>query len=180
MLGLHSSLPINVKRKFITALVYAATAFAFAIYFDGLWGAVAVRRDLWLIDTAIVGMALFAAACILSFFALRIGLVCAVAGALLSGPFFAAAVFTIPWGSIRVSILPYSVWPDLLMVIGTLIVSSVYSVTQAVSLFRGRKEVRSRSTGFRLVAALVYTAGVFFVAYWRSIWDWLFRLRYGT
>lgn len=66
------------------------------------------------------------------------------------------------------------------MVIGTLTVSSVYSVTQAVSLFRGREEVRSRSTGLRLVAALVYTAGVFFVAYWRSVWDWLFRLRYGT
>ena len=87
-------------------------------------------------------------------------------------------MFKIPWGSI-VSILPYSNWLDLLLAIVALIVSSVYSVNQALPLFRGREEVKTSNMGFRLVAALAYAAGVFFVAYWRGIWDWLFRLRYG-
>ena len=65
------------------------------------------------------------------------------------------------------------------MAIVTLTVSSVYSVSQAVSLFRGREGMQSRNIGLRLVAALAYAAGVFFVEYWRGHWDWLFRLRYG-
>jgi len=85
-----------VKRKIITALVYAVTAFAFATYFDSLYGAGPVSHGLWLVNLATVGMALFAAACILSFFALRIGLVCAAAGGLLSWPAFAVAMFKIP------------------------------------------------------------------------------------
>jgi hypothetical protein len=167
-----------VRRKIITALVYAATAFAFAIYFDSLYGAGPVTHGLWFIDLAFVGMVLFAVACILSFFALRIGLVCAGAGGLLSWPAFAFAMFKIPWGRI-VSILPYSNWLDLLMAIVTLIVSSIYSVSQTPSLFRGREEVQSRNLGLRLVAALAYAAGVFFVGNWRGTWDWLFRLHYG-
>ena len=167
-----------MKRKIITALVYAATAFASATYFDGLYGAGQVTHGLWVVNLATVGMALFAAACIFSFFAIRIGLVCAAAGGLLSWPAFAVAMFKIPWGSI-VSILPYSNWLDLLLAIVALIVSSVYSVNQALPLFRGREEVKTSNMGLRLVAALAYAAGVFFVAYWRGIWDWLFRLRYG-
>jgi hypothetical protein len=167
-----------VRRKIITALVYAATAFAFAMYLDSIYGAGPVTHGLWFIDLATVGMVLFAVACILSFFALRIGLVCAVAGGVLSWPAFAFAMFKIPWGRI-VSILPYSNWLDLLMAIVTLIVSSIYSVSQAPSLFRGREEVQSRNLGLRLVAALAYAVGIFFVAYWHGIWDWLFRLHYG-
>jgi heme exporter protein D len=167
-----------MRRKIITALVYASTAFAFAMYFDSLYGAGPVTHGLWFINLATVGMALFAAACILSFFALRTGFVCAAAGGLLSWPAFAVAMFKIPWGRI-VSILPYSNWLDLSMAIVTLIVSSVYSVSQARSLFRGREEVQSRNSGLRLVAALAYAVGVFFAAYWRGIWDWFFRLRYG-
>jgi hypothetical protein len=167
-----------VKRKIITALVYAATAFAFAIFFDSFYGAEPVTHGLWLVNLAIVGMALFAAACILSFFALRIGLVCAVAGGLLSWPAFAVAMFKIPWGSV-VSILPHSNWLELLLAIVALIVSSVYSVSQALPLFRSREEVKTNNMGLRLVAALAYAVGIFSVAYWRAIWDWLFRLRYG-
>jgi len=67
----------------------------------------------------------------------------------------------------------------LLLAIVALIVSSGYSVSQALPLFRDREEVKTSNLGLRLVAALAYAAGVFFVAYWRGIWDWLFRLRYG-
>jgi hypothetical protein len=176
--ALRLAVRISVRRKIITALVYAATAFAFAIYFDSLYGAGPITHDLWFINLATVGMGLFAAATILSFFALRMGLVCAAAGGLLSWPAFAVAMFKIPWARI-VSILPYSNWLDLLMAIVTLIVSSVYSVSQALSLFRGREEVQSRNLGLGLVATLAYAAGVFFVAYWRGIWDWFFRIRYG-
>ena len=168
-----------MKRKAIPALLYLTTAFAFAMYFDSLYGAGPVARGLWFLKLATVGMVLFASACILSFLSLRVGLLSASAAALLSWPAFAIAVFKIPWTSI-ISILPYSNWLDLLIAIVTLVVSSVYSVRQAVLLFRGRTGTEMRNIGLRLVAAVLYALGVAVVAYWRGIWDWLFRLRYGS
>lgn len=168
-----------MKRKAIPALLYLTTAFAFAMYFDSLYGAGPVARDLWFLRLATVGMVLFASACILSFFWLRVGLLTAAAAALLSWPAFAIAVFEIPWTSI-ISILPYSNWLDLLNAIVTLMVSSVYSLKQAVLLFRGRTSTDTRNLGLRVFAVVVYALVVVVVTYWRGIWDWLFRLRYGS
>jgi hypothetical protein len=168
-----------VKRKITSALVYAVNAFALAIYIDSLYGAGPVTHGLWFINLAIVGMALLASAFILSLFTSGVGLVSAVAGELLSWPAIALAIFRIPWKSI-ISILPYANWLYLLIAIVALVVSSVYSVSQALLLCRGRDYIQRRNVGLRLVAALMYAAGVFVMEYWRGIYDWLFRLRYGS
>ena len=87
-----------------------------------------------MINLATIGMALYAAACILSLATFWIGLICAVAGGLLSWPASLVAIAEIPWKSI-VPILPYSNWLDLLIAIVTLIVSSIFSVNRALPLF---------------------------------------------
>lgn len=166
-----------MKRNLIPALVYLASAFAFVVYFDSLYGAGPVTRGLWLVNLAIVGTALFAAACVLSLFTFRVGLICAVAGALFAWPLFAIAIIKIPWTSL-ISIFPYSNWLDLLMAIVALVVSTLYSARRAFLLFRGHNDAQRHNMGLTLVAA-GYAAGVFVLAYWRGIWDWMFRLRYG-
>jgi hypothetical protein len=168
-----------VRRKIISALLYLTTAFTFAMYFDSVYGAGPVTRGVWLLKLAMAGMMLFVIACMLSFFSLRVGLVCATAGGLLSWPAFAVAVFRIPWTSI-ISILPHSNWLDLLIAMVTLVVSSFYSVKQAILLSRGRTSTETRNLGLSVVAAVVYALVVVVVTYWRGIWDWLFRLRYGS
>ncbi|MGB9105850.1 MAG: hypothetical protein WCC59_13900 [Terriglobales bacterium] len=170
---------IDMTRKLIPAVVYAATAFAFAGFIDGLYGGEPITHHLGLIHVATAGAILFAVACVLSLFTPRVGVVCALVGGVLSWPYFAIQVFAIPWGSI-VSILPYANWQDLLTAILALVVSSVYSVNQLRLLFRGRNDTEGRKMGFRLIAALVYAVGIVIVENWRGISDWLFRLRYGS
>jgi len=34
--------------------------------------------------------------------------------------------------------------------------------------------------GLKLAGTLFYAAGIFVLTHWRSIWEWLFRLRYGN
>src|SRR5271157_2098741 len=116
----------NVKRKILSVVIYVTTAFALAEFFDGLYGAGPVTLHLGLIHLAIAGTILFAAASVLSLFTLRAGVVCGLAGSVLSWPYFAIGMPAIPWGSL-VSILPHANWLDLLTAIIALVVTSAYS-----------------------------------------------------
>jgi hypothetical protein len=168
-----------VKRKIISALVYAATAFALAEFLDALYGAGPLTGHVRLVQLAIAGTILFAAACMLSLFALRVGVFCALAGGVLSWPCLVIEVPGIPWGSL-LSILPDANWQDLVIAILALVVSSVYSVTQLRLLLRSRASLAGRKMGLKLAATLLYAAAIFVVTNWRGIWDWLFSLRYGS
>ena len=168
-----------MKRKILSAVIYATTAFALAQFFDGLFAGEAVTDQLRLTYLAIAGTILFAAACIVSLFTLRIGVVCGLGGSILSWPYFAIGMPTIPWGSV-VSIFPYSNWAFVLTAILGLVVSSAYSINQLRLFLRRGDDHRSRNMGLKLAVAFVYAAGIFALTNWRSIWDWLFRLRYGN
>jgi len=168
-----------MKRKILSVVIYATTAFALAEFFDALYGAGPVTRHSVLIHLAIAGTILFAAACILSLFILRVGVVCGLAGGALSWPCFAIQMPAIPWGSL-VSILPYANWLYLLTAILVLVVSSIYSVNLLRLLLRDRSDSEASKMKLKIVAAVLYAAGIFVATNWRGIWDWLFRLRYGN
>lgn len=165
-----------MKRRILSVLIYATTAFALAEFLDGLYGAGPVTHHLALIHLAIAGTILFAAACILSLFTLRVGVVCGLGGVVLSWPYFALQMPAIPWGSL-ISILPHANWVDLLTAILVLVVSSVYSVNQLQILRRGRSGFEAGKMKLKLFAALLYAAGIFCLANWYSIWHW-FLLRH--
>lgn len=77
-----------MKEKAFPIGMYAVTALTLAAFFDALYGAGPITRHLGPIHLAIAGTVLFAVACALSLFALRIGVVCGLAGAVLSWPIF--------------------------------------------------------------------------------------------
>lgn len=168
-----------MKRRIISAVVYAATFLALAGFFDSLYGAGPVTGYLAAIHLALAGTVLLAAASISSFFAPRVGVVCGAAGSVLAWPCFAAVMPTIPWPSIF-SILPYSNWQDLLTAILALTVSSIYSVTRLRWLLSDRANWEERNLNLKLAGTLLYAVVIVGEAAWRSIWDWLFRLRYGN
>ena len=168
-----------MKQKILSVVIYATTALALGQFFDALFAGEPVTDHLGLIYLAIAGTILSATACILSLFTLRVGVVCGLGGSILSWPCFAVAMPTIPWGSV-VSIFPYSNWRFLLTSILALVVSSTYSVNRLRVQLRGREDLEGRNMGLKLVVALSYTAGIIVLTNWRSIWDWLFKLRYGN
>ncbi|SPE43034.1 exported hypothetical protein [Candidatus Sulfopaludibacter sp. SbA3] len=65
-----------MKRKALSAVVYAIPTFALAEYFDALYGGEPIIFNASLIRIATCGAALFAVACVLSLFSLRSGLIC--------------------------------------------------------------------------------------------------------
>jgi hypothetical protein len=168
-----------MKRKILSVVVYATTTLALGVFWDALYGSGPVTRYLGVIHLAITGTIVLVAACILSLFALRLGVVFALAGSVLSWPYFAIQMPKIPWGSI-VSVLPHANWQYELTAIVALVVSTSYSANQLRLLLHGRDDLDRRKIGFKLVAAVLYAISIFGLTYWRSIWDWLFRLRYGS
>ena len=168
-----------MKQKILSAVIYATAAFTLSQFFDSLYGAGPVTSHLGLIHVAIAGTILVAGASISSLFGRRVGIVCGLGGSILSWPYFAIVIPAIPWGSV-VSIFPYSNWAELLTAILALVVSSAYSLNQLRALHRGHDDLAGRNMGLKLAAALFYAAGMFVLTNWRSIWDWLFRLRYGN
>jgi hypothetical protein len=149
------------------------------VFWEALYGAGPVTRYMGVIHLAITGTIVLAAACILSLFTLRLGAVFALAGSVLAWPYFAIQMPKIPWGSI-VSVLPHANWHYELTTIVVLVVSTGYSANHLWLLRRGRDDLDGRKMGFELVAALLYAIGIFGLSNWRTIWDWLFRLRYGS
>jgi hypothetical protein len=115
-----------MKRKVISAAVYAITAFAFLGYFDGLYGGEPIIYHLGLIHVATAGAILFAVASVLSLLNLKVGIACGIVATILSWPYFAIGIFAVPWshpfGFVR--------WPDTLTATFCLICSTYYSVDQ--------------------------------------------------
>jgi hypothetical protein len=116
---------IEMKRKGISALVYAVTAFILAGFFEGLYGGEPIIYHVRLIHAATAGAVLFVAAFALCLFTLRFGIVCGLLAGILSWPYFAVQMFGLPWHDLM--------WfaryrTDTLAAIAALILSSIYSV----------------------------------------------------
>lgn len=157
-----------MKQKILTALIYATAAFALAQFFDDLYAGEPITDHFVLIYLAIAGTIFLAAACLLSLFTLRVGVVCGLSGSILSWPCFAIAMPTIPWGSV-VSIFPHSNWRFVLTAILALVVSSAYSVNRMRVLLRSRDDVEGRNMRVKLAVALFYATGMFVLTNWRGI-----------
>ncbi len=123
-----------MKRKMISAGVYAITAFAFFGYFDGLYGGEPIIYHLRLIHIATGGAILFAVACVLSLFNLRVGNACGIVAAILSWPYFAIELYWIPWSDLA-GLAKYR--PDTLTAIFCLICSTYYSINRLRLLLEG-------------------------------------------
>jgi hypothetical protein len=122
-----------MKRKTISAIVYAVTALVLAGFFDGLYGGEPLIYHLLVIYAATAGAALFVVACVLCLFSLQFGIVCGLLAGILSWPYFAIQAFGAPWGNL--------IWfaryrPDTLAAICVLILSSAYSVYALLALRR--------------------------------------------
>jgi hypothetical protein len=124
-----------MKRRIISAVIYAATCAALAAFFDAVYGAGPVTRHLSLMRFAIAGTGVFAIACILSFFNFRIGVICGLGASVLAVPYFALQAVAVPWGSL-LSILPRANWPYLLTAMLALVLSVIYSITSVSQAFR--------------------------------------------
>jgi hypothetical protein len=123
-----------MKRKIISAAVYAVTAFAFLGYFDGVYGGEPILYHLGLIHVATAGAILFAVATVLSLITLRAGIACGIVAATLSWPYFALELYWVPWSDF--------VWfakyrPDTLTAIFCLICSTYYSINRLRLLIQG-------------------------------------------
>lgn len=167
-----------MKQRVLSAVIYATTAFALAQLFDAIFAGEPVTAYLGVIYLAIAGTILFAAACFLSLFAMRVGVVFGLGGCILAWPWLALAISTVPWARV-ISIFPVSNWPEVLTTILALVVANAYSLNRLRLLLRRRNDLEGRNVGLKLAVALSYAAGIFVLTNWRSIWDWLFRLRYG-
>ena len=170
----------NIKRKIVSAVLYATTAFALWSFWDALFGMADepfTHYQHWgFLSLSIAGTVLFVAACILTLFSGRTGTICALVAAVMSWPYFAVGMPSIPWGKI-ISVLPYANWKFLFTAILALLIASAYLVSR---LTRGDNDGNPRHMGFKLTATFLYAASVVVTTMWREIWDWLFRLRYGT
>lgn len=169
-----------MKRKIVSAVLYATTAFALWSFWDALFGMAEepfTHYQHWgFLSLSIAGTVLFGAACILTLFSMRPGTICALFAAFLSWPYFAIGMRTIPWRKI-ISVLPYANWKYLFTAILALLIVSAYLVNR---LPRSDNDRNARHMALKLTATFLYAASVVVTTMWREIWDWLFRLRYGT
>ena len=167
-----------MKRKIISGAVYATTSFALAAFWDALCGSGPFTGS-GLIHLGIAGTVVIAAGCIASLFNRLVGDICGLAGCSLAWPCFAIELPGIPWRAL-VSVARKANWSLLFIALLTVVVATVYSLTQLRSFFRGRPDPAGRSTRLKLAVALLYSTGVFVLTMWHEIWDLLFRLRYGS
>jgi hypothetical protein len=124
-----------MKYRLISTFIYGIATFCFWLFFDALYGAGPVTRDLALIYLAIGGSILYAIACVSSLFSLRFAVISGLAGALLVWPYFAIEVREIPWSKLW-SALPYANWRYELAALFFLVVSSCYLAVQLRLMFR--------------------------------------------
>jgi hypothetical protein len=165
-----------MRQRSISAAIYAITALGIGGYIDAAHGGNPVTQLPGRIVAATIGVALFAVACVLVLFLRRVGVLLASVAAILSWPAFAvelAAIWSDPSGIVRYQ-------PDTAAAMVTMCVASVYLMTQSRSLLRCCGECDGRNMRLKLLGVLLYAAAVLGFANWRSVWEWLFRLRYGS
>jgi hypothetical protein len=128
-----------MRRKIPSAVIFAITVVAFAIWFEDVDGMEPgpITGYIGLIQTAIAGMILLSLACLLSLLTTRVAIVCGLFGCVLSWPYFGPLLFGTPWGRLASLIAGSSLWRDEFAAIVLLMVTSVYSVAQLRSLLRG-------------------------------------------
>src|SRR5436305_786544 len=121
-----------MKNRPLSILLYAATAVCLGAFFDGLYGGEPIVRHLALIHVATAGAALFAVACLICFFTLRVGSICGLLACGLSWCYFGIEVAAVPWRDL--------IWfsrfrSDTLFALVALTVSSVDSLTLLTRFF---------------------------------------------
>ncbi|MGA9758661.1 MAG: hypothetical protein WBQ51_09880 [Candidatus Sulfotelmatobacter sp.] len=163
------------KRKIVAALIYGTSAFCVFFYFEFLDSMEPPRSDF---EYVLLGAAaMFAIASVLSFFKSRWAAICALAAAILSSPLLYSA--RLYWAHNIAWRLNYG--PDELTARISLIVAVVYSIRQLWLSFRtGGGLIEPKSKWWVLPATTLYAITMLAIANWHGIWDWLFRLRYGS
>jgi hypothetical protein len=131
---------VAMKNKAVLAALYALTALAFWSYFDSLYGAGPITHHLSIIYAAIAGGIMFAAAFVVSFLSLRLGVFCGLTASGLSWPWFAVEGLTFPWRHVF-QVLPHGFWADTLGSLFMLAISSAYTLAH----LRNRAEWASQN-----------------------------------
>ena len=129
--------------RFLSTIVYAATAFTSFMDLDSLYGAAPIVGSTS-IYLAIAGTVLFAIASLLSLLTLRLGITCGLVALGLSGHYFLREIIAIPWGSmpgILPKVLPYARWSDIFASLIMMVTAVAYSLSQLWLLFRAPTDV---------------------------------------
>jgi len=129
--------------RYLSTIVYAATAFTTFSDLDSLYGANEVAGTTS-INLAIAGAVLFAIASLLSLFTLRFGIACGLVALGLSGHYFLREIIAIPWGSmpgILPKVLPYARWSDIFASLIMMVTAVAYSLSRLWLLFRAPTDV---------------------------------------
>ena len=164
------------KRRVVAALLYATTTICLFGFVDFLYGAEPPISHL--VYLLIAGTVLFGFACTLSLFVPKLATVCALCAAALSWVLLSSEFGRMDRGRNLVWLITYE--PDTPAAILSLIVSSVYATLQFSFFLRTDDGPSERNVRWALPAAVLYALAMLAVANWRSIWDWCFRLRYGS
>ncbi len=164
------------NRRLVAALIYATTTICLFGFVDFLYGA--GPRTSHLVYVLVAGTALFGFACALSFFIPQWATVCALSGAALSWPLLSLQFGRMGWGRNLVWLISYE--PDTPTAILTLIVSSVYAICQLRLLLRTGGNLSEHKMRWALPATVLYAVVMSGAANWPTVWEWCFRLRYGS
>jgi len=161
------------KPALIAALVYGTTTiclFGFREFLSGI--GVPTSRLAYLL---IAGNALFAIACTLSFFRMRLATTCAVVGAALSWPMLSSQ-FT-AFG--RDSFWELTYHPSSPAAIASLLVASIYALVHLRLFLKPTGNASGHKTVWALPIVVIYAVTMVAIANWPRIWDLCFKTRYG-
>lgn len=162
------------RTPLIAALIYATAAVCLLEYLDFRIGMEQPRSALKY--PLMAGIALFAAASVLSFFKMRWATVCALMGVILSWPLPSLQLLAI-FGRDSFWLLIYH--PDVPTTAVSLLVASVYALFQRRLSLQSVGDTGGRKPAWALPTAVVYSVTMVSVANWPGIWDACLRFRYG-
>ena len=120
-----------MAQKLLAALVYGVTGVSFGSFFEALYAGEPIAFHLTLIHLATAGAVLFAVACFVCLFSLRLGGVLGVFARLFSWPFLGIELAAFPWRNL---IWAVHYRPETLSALVTLTLSSICSMAR-ISLF---------------------------------------------
>ena len=171
-----------MKQRVIAGLVYATSALCPLEFLDFLSGAEPSPHPMtaWartFVVSTFTAAVLFAIGCVLLFLTLRWATICSLFASVLSLPFIFGAATTLRSENFTWAVL-YR--PETVTAVVTSIVSCIYSINSLRLSRRNDNDAVERGMNWKLFAAGCYFATMLFAANWRSIADWLFKLRYGS
>ncbi len=165
---------IMKNRRLVSALIYGTSAFCLFLYFDSLNHTDAPSYQVRLLLVAAV---LFGIAVLLSLFARRAGAICALVAAVICWPLL--------WRLLGMTATQFG-WllnyhPNTPATVISLIVATLRALTDVFPLIpNGTKQTEPDSRAWTLTVTALYMFAMVLLECWQAIWEWLFKLRYGS